>query len=506
MSNQDSKAGLNLLLFSASAGMELAWLLAAAILVLSLAGMPPLFLLQAFAVFLLAALLTIYTGKSGWRILYRLILHLIVATALLLSALKNVIAYFRNISPGIRGIVDGIFTGPQTNMEGLGWFLAIITIFIMYIHGISLARRTISYRNVTVRFDLGITVFILLFIIAGAAEVPVLPILSLLFAFFIFSLPAVAMSRYRQTGTRSDFIQKYSSSGPVLILTLFVLITGSGVALLFYPFLLQAAQAGQVVLEQYGVPLAELLARMILFVYSPRSRLADTPDEGFTGTEPGDAVFPDNGAAGFLDHLILWGGMAFSAAAALIAIYFGLRYLVKWLLSGADSEENRIGFSFSTFLLLLLRKLASFFIMIVARWKTVVRRNFRQPGESDAACLFRKLLAWGARSGRPRWKTETPNEYTQALKNIFLSLGNEINLIAESFNREIYGRQTTRPEHNRKLYRAWRRLQHPALWPARFKMRLAGPNDRQALFQKAGVIAVPDYVGEIIRICVSFGA
>ncbi len=472
MSNQDSKAGLDRLLFGASAGMELAWLLAAAILVLSLAGLPPLFLLQAFAGFLLAALLTLYTGKSGWLILYRFIPHFIVAAALLLSALKNVTAYFRNISPGIRGIVDGIFTGPQTNMEALGWFLAIITIIIMYIHGISLARRTLSYRNVTVRIDLGITVFIFLFIIAGAAEVFVRPILSLLFAFFIFSLPAVAMSRYRQSGTRSAFIQKYRSSGPVLIFTLFVLITASGVALLFYPFLLQAARAGQVVLEQYGVPLAELLARMILFVYSPRSRAADTPGEGATIIEPGDAVYPDNGTAGFLEYLIIWGWVALAAGAFLIALYFVLRYLFKWLLSGAESKDYRTNLSFSTFFLLLLRKLASFFFMLAARWKKVVHRKFRQPGESEAACLFRKLLAWGARSGRPRWKTETPSEYSQALKNIFPSLDKEINLIADSFNREIYGGLTTRPEHNRKLYRAWRRLQHPALWLARFKMRL----------------------------------
>ena len=408
------------------------------------------------------------------RILYRFGLHFFLAALLLLWALNNVTGYFRSAPPGLRGVFEDVFTGPQTNLEALGWALAIITMITMYIFGITLARLTMSYRHVTARFDIGITAFILLFIIAGAADAPLLSTLSLMFAFFIFSLPAVAMARYQQAGGRSALIHRYRSSGPVLIFTTFVLIAGSGIAFLFYPFLLQAAQAGHGALEQYGKPLGELLSRMILFVFSRRSRMEHTPTNGITGPDHSDGVAPGNGQTGFLENILLWSGAALAAAAALAALYFGLRYPVKWLLSGSGSAGIRNSFDPVTALLRPLQKIASVFLMMAARLKAAIRRRFRLLGEGDAAYLFRKLLVWGAKSGRPRLKTETPLEYSDTLKKLFPALGNEITFITENFNRDIYGSLPPGPEQHKKLYRAWRRLLHPAFWPTRLKNRLAG--------------------------------
>ncbi len=478
MSNQDYKASLNQILFAISAGMELAWLLAATALVLSLVGMPPLYLIQAGTAFILASLLTAITLKSRWRILYRLGLHFFAAGILLLSALYSVTGYYRNVPPDTGGIVEEIFTGPQSNLEGLGWALAIVTMIAMYSFGISLARRTLSYRNVTVRFDIGITAFIILFIIAGAAAVPLLPTLSLMFAFFIFSLPAIAMARYRQAGPGNARFYKYRSSGPVMLFTAFVLTAGSGIALLFYPLMLQGARAGQGVLEHYGKPLAELLARMILFFFSPRSRTADPPLNGITGTEYIDYLSPGNGRAGFLENLLFWGIITLAAAATLTALYFGLRHLLKWLLSETGNEGKRNAFNPGTALLRILQKIASSLKLLAARWKAAARRRARLPGEGVASYLFRQLLAWGAKSGRPRLKTETPGEYAEALTSIFPNLENEIGLITDSFNREIYGGLTPRPEDDKMLLRSWRKLLHPAFWPERFKTRLTGPGDR----------------------------
>ncbi len=478
MNHQDHRAGLNRMLFFISAGMELSWLLAAAVLVLNLAGIPLLYLTQSFAAFILAALLTVFAGRNSWMMLYRLALHFIAAAVLLLSALDNVSGYYRSTAPGPRGSIEGVFTGPQTNPEGLGWALVILTLIIFYACGISLARRSLSYRNVTVRFDIGITAFIVLFIIAGAAGVPVLPTLSLLFAFFIFSLPAVAMARYRQSGTGNTFIYKYRSSGPVLLFTAFVLTAGSGIALLFYPFMLQAARTGQEVLGQYGKPLAELFARMILFVFSPRSRTADLPPESITGTESLDSLSPGNGQAGFLENLLFWAVIILAAVATLTALYFGFRYLIKWLLSGRDKAGKRNLFNPAAALLEVLKIIAFALKKSALRWKAAMRRRSRLPGEGVASYLFRRLLTWGAKSGRPRFKTETPVEYAGSLKRLFPSLENEIDLITDSFNREIYGGLKSKPEDDKRLYRAWRRLLHPAFWPERFKLRLAGPGAR----------------------------
>lgn len=474
MSSRNNQTGTGYLLYFASAGMELAWLLAAFILALNLAGVPPLFLLQAIAAFILAALLTSFTGKSGLRIIFRIGLHLFAMTALLLSTLDTVTAYFRNDSPKITAILDRVSAGPQTNLEGLGWALAFIIILTMHISGTSLARRELSYRNITTRFDIGITAFIFLFIIAGALNSNVLPALNLMFAFFVFSLPAIAMARYRQAGTKSAFILRYRGSGPILIFTVFVLSTGSGIALLFYPFLFQAAQAGHSALGQYGQPLVDLFTRIVLFLFKRRSRMDEQPSSSITGTDYIDALPSGNGQAGFMENIFLWGMIILVASVVLIGLYFGLRFFLRWLISGAKDDSGEQHLSPGVVLLRLLQNIV-YRCRAAAAWFKATASRHKRFEAGDATYLFRQLLAWGAKSGRPRRQNETPLEYSESLKELFPVLEKEIILIAHNFNREIYGSLAPGPGQKKILFRAWRRLLHPVFWPARFRTRLVGP-------------------------------
>ncbi len=469
MKTNNHKTEIYPLLLAAS-GMELSWLIAVFILFMNLASMPLLIMPQVIIVFLLSALITFYASKKNYKLFYHLIMHFIFISFIVFYTLSVVNDYFSNAAN--LNAFETFLAGPNTIWEGFIWALTIIVVLIFHTGGISLARRELSYRNIAARFDVGITVFILTFIVAGAAGLTTLSIMALTFAFFILSLPAIAMARYRQADTKGEFLHKYRSSAPILIFTAFTLILGSGIALLFYPLLLQAASAGQGILVHYGRPVADLFARIIVFTYSLRSRVNNAPSNGLTRQDNIETYSSGGEQAGLPEQVLFWVLIIFVAAGVIIALFYVLRLLINWLSSDSKANRNKPGMFQVKLLFKLLQKVLIALWFFAASLARFIKYKRNRMDESEPTYIFLKLSAWGAKSGRPRIETETPLEYTKSLQNIFPALDREIALIADIINREIYGGVAPGMGEKSKLNQSWRKLRSPAFWPARLKSRL----------------------------------
>jgi len=60
-------------------------------------------------------------------------------------------------------------------------------------------------------------------------------------------------------------------------------------------------------------------------------------------------------------------------------------------------------------------------------------------GYRNSIQLYNALLNWGRHSDLPHFLSKTPSEYGVRLGHEFPTLTREIGLIAETFNKEVYG-------------------------------------------------------------------
>lgn len=455
-----------------ASGMELTWLFAIFILIMDLLKMPLLIMPQVIIIFILSALLTLYTRKKGYKYIYRLVMHCILISFFIFHSLDMVSKYFSgNVN---QTIIETLLNGPNTFWEGLNWVIASMIIIIFHAGGICLARRELSYRNIAARFDLGITFFILTLIVAGAAGLPSPAIMALIYAFFIFGLPAIAIARYQQSDRKIKFLNRHRRSAPIIVFSAFTLITGSGIALLFYPHLQQAASAGQNFMVYYGRPVADLFARIIVFLYSRRPLINNPQTNGINGQNNLDTISPGSEQAGLPEQLLFWILMAIVAAAVIFIIIFIARIFINWLSSDPKNSQSSHEVPPIKQFFKFLQKALSILWLFGTSLVNFLNNQGNRKNERDPAYMFLKLAAWGAKSGRPRIEIETPLEYAVSLQKKFPTLEQDISYIANIINREIYGGVVPGTGEKERLNQSWRKLHHPGFWPARFKSRLLG--------------------------------
>jgi hypothetical protein len=288
-------------------------------------------------------------------------------------------------------------------------------------------------------------------------------------------LPAIALSRYRFADDRGTVLRQHRGSGKVLLFTAAILLAGSGILLLFYPFLTLTAQTGYTFIAQTGSQMAAFLGRIIMIVNEFGSRIrigipAASDSEG--GAELVKQFAPVNGSSSLVEQVFLWGIiMALLLLMLAVAVWVFWR-LIRWLLSGGAKIERKRHEGFSIKLMLFLQRCLNKFRQAGIRIKRYLFRSFRSGQNKPATCYFRRMLDWGSRSGLSRINTETPGEYGLALKRCFPEIQAEIEMIVNSFNNEVYGEAVPDGGETRKLNRAWRRLCSPKHWPVRLRSRI----------------------------------
>lgn len=453
----------------AQAGMELSWLLAIGVTIFSLAGVPPLSIYQAVAAFFAGMGLTLYIKKYNWRVISRLALYFLVFIVLLLHSLFSVI--HRGESFWSPEWVFSLLQGPQNFGEGLIFAAIVFTMIIFFLCGIFLARRSLSYLTTASRFDVGITVLVLIFIITGTTDAPVTPVMLLLFPYFLTSMIAIALARNQKGDKRGAFQQKYRGNGPILAFAVGVLLAGGTVLLFFLPFLTMAAEAGHAAMLQYGSPLGTLLGKLILFLFGYGRQMSRRAPED----QGGDSFLIDPESVtgketGLFEMIFSWGTFSLIVVISLFVIGWSFLRLLSWLLSGAEPTGKRR--SIKNLFLLHLQKWLLFLRRMLKWFNGCLIRIIGEKNEGEASHFFKRLLVWGRWSGFDRHTAETPREYGLVLGRHFQGLQGEINLIIHCFHDEVYGKMTLDRERKKLLQRSWRKLCNPCRWPLRFYKRI----------------------------------
>jgi hypothetical protein len=463
------------LLFFASGGMELSWLYAWATFIMTSILRRPFPLPEALGTFGLAALITLIIQGRGWRIILILGLQFF---GLILAASRIVYAFSYYSYPFLgQGWLIEFFRAQRDPLE---WFTLVITLFwavLLWLGGVTLARRSTAYFTICGRFDLGVAAFFLLLLIKflllvkGGIEVDD-PMAELLFcAFFIFSLLAIGMARNR-SGAQRDFLAGYQGIGVFASFTLVILLFGSGLVLLFLPYLRAGAELGYGVLKSAAGPLNPLLVSVLRFLFlHSRSR----PETGSSSSGGNEMEFLSSGETSWwtelLEKIIAWGSLGLIGLLVLVVSCVGGWYLLRWLFSRAPGGERRpVQWNIFSWWAARLRAMLRFL------WGKIITKVRRY---KNAAQLYSALLVWGRRSGLPHAASETPREYGSRLRDRFPVVAREIVLIIHEYNEEVYGEIALDERRLTTVKLAWRRLRSPLHWPSRMKCWFLQPHEKE---------------------------
>jgi len=308
-------------------------------------------------------------------------------------------------------------------------------------------------------FCLLLTKFLLL--VRGGIDIQDPTTELLLFPFFVFSLLAIGMARNRSSAQR-DFLSGYQGIGVIVSFTVVVLAFGAGLVLLFLPYLSLAADMGYGVLKSAAAPLGPILVSIIRFLFIHSRSRPGTASPSSSGDE---AEFVSSTESSWwmelFEKVFSWGFLGLGVLIALILCGLGMWYLFRWLFSRTTkSRKTQIQWS------LISLWAAQLWSALLHFWDKIVRRV---KGYRSAVQLYSALLNWGRHSGLPHFLSETPTEYGVRLRHQFSTLNREIGLIAETFNKEVYGEILLDEQQFTMAKLAWRRLRSPIHWPSRFK-------------------------------------
>ncbi len=465
------KKGNGALLFLTTAGMELSWRYAwATFLTISILNQPfPL--PEMIAAFALAAAITLLPIGKGWRVVYIAGLQ---AFGFVLAALRIVYTSNSWSSPFLsQAWLIEFFNTPRNPLEWITLILVLFLALMFWVGGVTFARRSMTYSKLCSRFDLGLAAFFLLFLskfillLKGGIKIEDPVHQLLIFPFFIFSLLAIGMIRNRSTGPR-DFLPGYRGIGVILSFTVVILLFGAGLVLFFLPYLTLAADAGYTILKAAAKPLGPVFVGILRFIFM-HGVIRPEPSSGPTKGGAEDLIAPAETSCWieFFEKVLAWVFGSLIGLILIIVSCIALFYLVRWLLSRTPVPQTR-----QSSWHLFLSWLYGLRVFLVSSWKRLARRA---KGYNRAAELYAALRIWGRHCGLPHLVSETPFEYGLRLKHRFPSLGNELELIIEAFNQEVYAEIILNEQQLTITKSAWRRLRSPIHWPSRLKSWLLGP-------------------------------
>ena len=459
------KRGNGVPLFLINGGMELSWLYAWATFLTTLTFHQPFPFKEAIGPFVLASALTLFSKGRGWWIIQILSLHLLgfILTALRMVYIFNAGSY----SFWDKAWIIEFFNSPRSPQGWLTLFLILFFAVMFWLGGTTLARRSMVYTTLCSRFDLGVAVFLLLFLtkflllIKGEMKIEESMSQLLFFQFFILSLLAIGLARNRGPASK-EFLPGYQSIGVILSFTAVVLLFGGGVVLFFLPYLKVAAEAGYGVLKVAAKPFGYVLLQVLRFLYMPRGNQPKQPSP-----EVGLGDLKTSSERGWLPEIVEkilgWGLGSLLGLAVLGLSCLILFYLFRWLFSRTSIRQKRQNPGLGYLISLWALRFQTFLVLC---WRGIMRAL---KDYNKAAQLYSALLSWGRHSGLPRSPSETPTEYGLRLKVQFPSLKREIGWIIEAFNQEVYGEINLNSEQLAIPRFAWRRLRSPSHWPSRLK-------------------------------------
>ncbi len=415
---------------------------------------------EAAAVFTASSILI--SLVRDWRAIRLLSLHA-VASAFLIPRTAYVLWYGSEGFWSSAWVADLVSRGRgPAAWASLVLFCASTLVF--WIGGSAHARRSRSYTAVCDRFDKGLTWLFVLMFVKLVIRVPVGAQLAehlsdrMIFPFFLFGLMAVAVAR-NQSEAQKRFMSGYRGIGVVISFSATVILCGSGLLLLFLPYLQAASRTSYGAIKAVGQPLLAMLANAVLFSFGEMERRRrvipkDHVDDIYTATE----WKPPVGFFSETDTWIIW-----VLLGLLVTALVGISVWYAWrLLRSSQRESARSGVD--------IARLWRWITLWIARLYRSAIALFAPKRRREPVALYRALLAWGRRSGLPKRGCETPLEYASRLKRQLGKVSEEIESIVSCFNLQVYGQKPSDEQALGRARYALRRLRSPLLWSKRAKL------------------------------------
>ena len=453
------------LLVLTSTGMEIAWRYAwGGFLTFSILHRPfPLPV--AIGAFAAAAFFTRLSGKRNWRRIQAALLHL---TGFTFAAFLIAYRLFFRESQFFNGTwVADLILQPKAPQQWFTLLLILCCLLLFWLGGRSWEKRPRDYFTVCLQFDKGIGLLFLLLLIKFLIELKggirlEYPANGLLvIAFILFSLLSIGLAR-RRGDAKKSFLAGFHGIGVILGFTTTVVLCGAGLILLTFPYLTQIADSAHNVLKEAAEPLGPVIVKIIRFIFGRSRFQIETGSSGTVGLGM-NPVDPSPGSEGevFLRQVIGWGLAGIFGLMAVGLFGYLMNQFIRWLLKRNTTDETKPPSS------AWLLKLLSLIISIpqgVWNWVLYLLR-----GVDSAAPVYAGVLRWGRRSGLPPVSSETPAEYGIRLKHQFPKLKEEIEMIIEAFNREVYGEIMIEQQSLCGISSALRRMRSPRHWTSRLR-------------------------------------
>ncbi|MBU0992524.1 MAG: DUF4129 domain-containing protein [Proteobacteria bacterium] len=423
--------------------------------------------------FFCSTLLTSYLTKNRFRIIYVILLHamgFIIVTRCLIHLLQSEFDLFY-----IKNLLTRHFNIADLSLQPVAIFFISTLLFagisLFWIQGALFAGRSISSDQVISRFDSGIRSFFYLIFVNTLIIRLANPIADLfLFPFVIFGLLATAFSRNEIEETRV-YMNGYQGAGVIIGFSVVTVFLGTGMVMLFIPYLKHAAATGYAMLKWLIVPVVGWVLQ-IFPSFSPTYQLPKS-NNNMAWQQQGPLQMS---AQGFMEWifrgLVVSIGLIVLTALCIVAFHL-LKNLLSWLLSRTDAGTP--AFQHGN----LLYRMFAWFEKI---WSFLRKKLFQAIRRDDSvAQTYDRFLSWGRRSGFHIFPAETPAAYGSRLIDQFPGLGKEINLIIDMFNREVYGGINHQKQDIRRTRMALKRLGRFRFWPLRIRSKLKGGNNPAAL-------------------------
>ena len=456
------KSGKDALLIIARAGMEISWCYAwVEFLTLSIAQrrFP---LIEAAGAFAMAAFLTYLPERRNWRVYQALLLQL--AGFVLFAVLIVYRIWYEKFSFFRFTWIGNLFRESMGSPHGFILVLILFCLFMIWRGGRTLVKVPKDYFSVCQQFDKGLGLFFLLLLIKLLVQekagifIEDRAMMFLVFAYFIFSLVSIGLSRNRH-GVQKSFLSGYHGVGLILSFSTIVVMFGSGMTLLFYPYLTHMADSLQNFLTDVAEPMVPVFVKILSFLFVP----GKIRNEIVVGSGSSGLSAPAVG--GWVAFLLKSIGLGLLGIIGLMAIgvfSFIMKYILQWLLK-RNTKDGTQPMSASWLL-----KLLEILLAIPLRfWNAFVHllKNL-----DSAAMVYKGFLRWGRRSGLPLIPTETPAEYGSRVMQHFPKLKKEIEIIVDAFNREVYGQIVIDKRILSRILSARRRMRSLRHWPSRMRV------------------------------------
>jgi hypothetical protein len=455
------KPGKQILVVLSCGGMEITWRYAWALFLTLGILKRPFPLSESVAVFAMASLVTVLSGFKSWRLYQSLLLHIAGFTiAWLLTTYRF---FYRHLSLFNISWTEDLFKQLQQPQQWLIQLLVFACLLLFWLGARAMMKRQQSYYPVCLQFDKGLGALFLLLLIKfmvqekGGIRLEDAVTRYLLLAFFTFSLIAISLSR-NQNDVQKTFRPGYHGIGILLGFFSVVLIGGAVLIVLSLPYLTLMADSAQSVLKETTGPMGPVLVNIIRFLLSLGGYRSGSGIQ-VTGGSNGDQLYPDAeiGAPPVIGWILLGGIGLF----ALGLCGYLIHLLVRWLLKRNTLDKSKHQ------PMDLLSELLSM-IGAICRWVwNGLRFLFKRI--DSATAIYAGMLRWGRRSGVPAVLAETPIEYGSRLSHYFPALKEEIEMIIDTLNLEVYENVVIDERRLARIRFARHKMRSPRHWLLRLR-------------------------------------